>query len=632
MKKYLLILLLSVYYEISFSQKQTNFWCFGTWAGLNFNGGSPVVLTNDSLNTAEGCSAISDASGNLLFYTDGIKVWNKNNSQMPNGFGLLGDPSSTQSALIIPNPGNANLFYIFTLPAEGGGNFNYSVVDMTLQGGKGDVTTKNSFLKNSVTEKQTAVHHCNGHDIWIAIHELGSNAFYAYLVTNSGINPPVISNVGPVYTDVHGQMKFNTSGTKIACTRDSAVSSSFIGLADMFDFDNTTGIVSKPVRLTTGHEKTYGIEFSSDNSKLYLTYYDVGATSWLSQFDLTATNIQATSIVIGTSSDPNLYSLQLGPDHKIYVTKEVTPFLSVINSPNLAGASCNYADNAINLDPTSSGRMCLLGLPAFIQSYLNPAFPNIPCAPVVHAAFQSSDTVFCKGTCINFTDLSSGSPSSWHWTFTGATPSSSNVRNPSNICYNIPGIHTVKLVVSNGTNSDSTTEQITVNTSAVNAGTDFTITPGASVQLNATGSTAGYTWTPSTGLSNTNIANPIASPSVTTIYIVSGSSNNCSSSDSVTIYVEIDCNGNIFVPTAFSPNGNGHNETECVMGNCVQTMVFAIYDRWGEKVFESSDQKLCWDGNYKGKQMDSGVFVYYLKATLTNGKEISQKGNVSLIR
>jgi gliding motility-associated-like protein len=637
MRKKLCVLILIVCCQVSFSQKQTNFWQFGTLAGLDFNSGSPVILSTSALNTAEGSSSISDASGNLLFYTDGITVWDKTNTQMPNGFGLMGDPSTTQSALIVPKPGSSTLFYIFTLADEGKTNgLRYSLLDMTLNGGNGDVTTKNVLLKNNMTEKLTGVFHCNGTDIWVMAHEWTTNQFAAYLVTASGINAPVISNIGPVQGDVHGQMKFNTNGTKIACCRDTVIDGNFatykgIAFIDVFKFNNSTGAVSNPLTLTLNNH-----QLTADNSKLYASYYDDsginGGNSAVVQFDLSAANIQSSLTIIGTcNNDPQLLrALQLAPDGKIYVTKEVSPFLCVINSPNSAGTSCNYVDNAINVDP-GTGSMCMLGLPNFIQSYFNTAFPTIPCAPAVTAIFQSSDTVFCKGSCINFTDLSLGTPTTWTWTFSGATPSSSTAQNPSNICYNTSGNHTVKLIVSNGTNSDTATETITVNGSVVNAGPDIIITPGASTQLNATGSTGGYTWTPAGSLSSATGATVTATPSVTTTYVVTGV-NNCGNTDSVTVFVQINCSGDIFVPTAFSPDGNGHNETECVLGNCVETIFFAIYDRWGEKVFESSDQKICWDGNYNGKQMNSGIYVYYLKAKLTNGKEISQKGNISLIR
>src|SRR5215831_20365273 len=83
--------------QICFAQKQANWWFFGQNAGLNFNSGSPVAVTTGALSTSEGCSAISDSSGNLLFYTDGITVYTKQNTKMPNSGDLDGDISSTQS-------------------------------------------------------------------------------------------------------------------------------------------------------------------------------------------------------------------------------------------------------------------------------------------------------------------------------------------------------------------------------------------------------------------------------------------------------------------------------------------------------------------------------------------------------
>ena len=88
------------------SQGEAANWYFGVNAGLNFSSGAPVLDLNGQLATNEGCGSISDANGDLLFYTDGITVWDKNHNQMPNGFGLLGDPSSTQSGIIIPLPGS----------------------------------------------------------------------------------------------------------------------------------------------------------------------------------------------------------------------------------------------------------------------------------------------------------------------------------------------------------------------------------------------------------------------------------------------------------------------------------------------------------------------------------------------
>src|SRR6266550_241170 len=99
MKKILLVVSLLLTQLHAFPQHQADNWFFGIKAGLNFSGGSPIALTTGALSTTEGCSAISDAQGNLLFYTNGVSVWNKNNDVMPNGTGLDGDISTSQSAL-----------------------------------------------------------------------------------------------------------------------------------------------------------------------------------------------------------------------------------------------------------------------------------------------------------------------------------------------------------------------------------------------------------------------------------------------------------------------------------------------------------------------------------------------------
>jgi len=123
------------------AQNQANIWYFGHNAGLDFNGGDPVALNDGALFTDEGVATISDYNGNLLFYTDGKVVWNKNHQIMPNGTGLLGHASSTQSAVIVPQPSNSDLYYIFTVDyTASSGGMAYSVVDMDLENGLGNVS------------------------------------------------------------------------------------------------------------------------------------------------------------------------------------------------------------------------------------------------------------------------------------------------------------------------------------------------------------------------------------------------------------------------------------------------------------------------------------------------------------
>src|SRR5689334_22157659 len=125
--KTFLIIVCLFYCGSFFAQKERNIWYFGNKAGLDFNTSPPTVLNNSQMNTVEGCSSIADAQGNLLMYTDGMTIWNKNHQVMANGSGLLGSSSSVQGALIIKQPGYANLYYVFTLDDTfGPDGFRYS--------------------------------------------------------------------------------------------------------------------------------------------------------------------------------------------------------------------------------------------------------------------------------------------------------------------------------------------------------------------------------------------------------------------------------------------------------------------------------------------------------------------------
>lgn len=97
------------------------------------------------------------------------------------------------------------------------------------------------------------------------------------------------------------------------------------------------------------------------------------------------------------------------------------------------------------------------------------------------------------------------------------------------------------------------------------------------------------------------------------------------------ILINDEC-GELFVPTAFSPNNDSQNDLECVYGKCIESLLFSVYDRWGEKVFETEDQQQCWDGRYRGKLMNTGVFVYTLQATFKSGESVTKKGNIGLVR
>ena len=162
---------------------------------------------------------------------------------------------------------------------------------------------------------------------------------------------------------------------------------------------------------------------------------------------------------------------------------------------------------------------------------------------------------------------------------------------------------------------------------------DTTIFIGDDATLWASGGT-NYFWYEDVDISCTDCQYPIVDPLETTTYCaVVTNSSGCIDTACVVVTVDQNC-GDLFVPNAFSPDGVGNydNNMECVYGRCIVTMTFTIYDRWGEKVFVTENQEICWDGMHRGKPMNSGIYVYILNATLLTGETIEKKGNITLVR
>jgi gliding motility-associated-like protein len=163
-----------------------------------------------------------------------------------------------------------------------------------------------------------------------------------------------------------------------------------------------------------------------------------------------------------------------------------------------------------------------------------------------------------------------------------------------------------------------------------------TIFIGESTSINVEVSNGNYNfvWTPSQGINNPNTDNIVVSPVVTTEYTLTVSEGACSRAEKVSITVfKADCSeASLFIPNTFSPNGDGKNDKLIVRGNYIAQMYFAVYNRWGEKVFETSDKNVGWDGYYQSNMADAGVFGWYLKATCKDGETKEMKGNVTLIR
>ncbi len=385
---------------------------FGDKAGLNFSTNPPTVITNSQMVAPEACSTISDSNGNLLFYTNGQTVWNRNHAIMMNGTGLSGGASSMET-LILPKPGSTTLYYIITVDEVGGsGGMRYSIVDITLAGGNGAVvaSSKNTLLRTPTTEKLTAIKRCDG-NFWVLSHGWNSNTFYADVLDASGFSSTVTSNIGTIHqngtgpngngVNAVGKMVFSEQGDRIAL----AIRN--MNVFEVYDFDIATGVVSNPITLSSpSYNTAYGVAFSPDGSKLYGTVILSGR---LYQFDLQAGNqaqIASSGTLVGTFSDL-AGGVFLGRDGKLYISNMIGQLngklnMGMVNAPNNPAVSCGFSASGINL----GGKKCLVGVPNF---------PIIPSGLGISVTPPLRNQTICRGDTLLLSPIASNPALQYQW-------------------------------------------------------------------------------------------------------------------------------------------------------------------------------------------------------------------------
>lgn len=394
-------------------------WAFADHAGLDFNSGTPVPIqtaipTVPPSRPGEGSAAVSDPiTGTLLFYSDGVQCWNANHELMPNGDSLHGNggtywggaPSgwptaggtTKQGCSIVPVPVDAGKYYLFSLNYQGSntplGSLFYNVVDMSLDGGMGDIVAgqKNILLDSATLSEAMIAIPGNNCDVWLMVHSFEDfnpqRAYKAYHITSGGIDQEPVISYGKVNA-LMSTMSVSPDRTKIGLAGPLATEDQ--GGTEVSRFDPNTGIVFDIIEIYSG--ALFGAStcaFSPDNTKLYFNHS--GANTFnieLTQYDISifdSSSIASSQEIIGPTNHGVRFRLYNGIIYMAGGATSGTP-IGVINQPNNAGISCDYQENAISLLPGT-----------FLASYNLPTEVVIPGLPDTSTQL-ALDTSLCAGS------------------------------------------------------------------------------------------------------------------------------------------------------------------------------------------------------------------------------------------
>ncbi|MEO5601390.1 MAG: PKD domain-containing protein [Cyclobacteriaceae bacterium] len=348
--------------------QRANIWYFGQNAGIDFNPlpDNPAVAIDGPLVTPAGTSVISDRNGQVIFSTDGFSIFNKLDQDITPPGGIGGENTASQSALIIPVPGDETLFYIFTTKEiYGSGTFElrYSLFDLKLNNGLGGLSEFNQLLFAKSTERIT------GNNNWLIAHEYGNNSFRAYRISSTGISNPIISSIGSDHNitspeNGQGYMKLGAQNRLAVALSTPGVSN----VVEIFDFIDSSGAVTNfrtaDLQSTTG--QVYGVELSPAGNKLFATLKDANSEMFEFAFDTLGIPYLKQSV----PQSGELGAIQIGPDGQLYVAINGSSSLGTFSAQEDTTALSPIA--ALQPFALAAGTTSNLGLPNFIQTISNP--------------------------------------------------------------------------------------------------------------------------------------------------------------------------------------------------------------------------------------------------------------------
>jgi len=371
-RKFYTFLFVLFAFQVASAQNQANRWYFGDYCGLDFISGVPVNTNETIILSSYAVSIMSDTNGSLLCATNAERIVNREGQIMPNGSNLTGHHDASMGALIVQQPGSDHLYYVFTVGREHPYNIGmfYSVVDMNLDGGLGDVTAeKNVPLQQAwaASNKLTSVRHANGEDVWIISRNFKTDQWYvAFLLTANGLSTEGVVSPVPWRNDMvnEGSMKVSPDKKYLAAAyrKDGLLYGGLKQSLDIGSFNATSGEIDLLYTLTknpndwTNQYWPWAVEFSPDSKLLYVTYYNEedDRLMELYQYDMqfVEDSLQFKESEIFIARGP-VQGLQLARDGKIYTTIPRhginSKYLSVIHEPWKRGIECNFQADAVYL-------------------------------------------------------------------------------------------------------------------------------------------------------------------------------------------------------------------------------------------------------------------------------------------
>jgi hypothetical protein len=383
-------------------------WVFGSRAELDFSTNPPTPHGGRAINTGEGCASISDVSGNLVLYTDGQTVWDSANAIKASG--LHGNTSSTQSAIVIPDPGNPQQYYIFTADGASGSNQNFNGVRIDISNPTWPQTQLSSLLTmpsmagRSPTERVTAIQHANCVDYWVLTvvqaspsqgAPVGAGFFRIFLVNSLGVQYIGETPMNISVQDI-GYLKGSPDGHRLALANWSNQNVLLYGFDNALGVVQISSLVNIPVPPIPGqppHPRApYGVEFSPQSNVLYYSLIGSGSgnlsnnNGYVFQVDLSVPPVSVQVVVYpNVGASYALGALQLGSDGRIYIAKPGEGSLGAILNPQGAGALCNPNMNFITL---SAGTSSNLGLPNLLPNPCDCACDDDGCEKDIDHANQ----------------------------------------------------------------------------------------------------------------------------------------------------------------------------------------------------------------------------------------------------